>query len=119
MILVVLPTLTVSQSFNSKGKPHKKVANKTSEPKHIVDTVTVMLGKGVLELNSNFTQGKHNVSATKAGYIYGSITQLIVDTSETVYSWSYLKAADGKSITIKSSGTNTDTCLVVVNLFIK
>jgi len=111
--------LTVAQVFDTKGKPHAKVANRSSKPKTIIDTVKIVAGYGTMKLNSRFTRSTHNVTATKKSRMYATISPMMVDTTMAVYYYGYVRAKDGKSLTIKSSGGALDTGYVVVNLFIK
>lgn len=119
VVLGVFAVVAAQQTFDSRGKPLRKVARSSAEPKMVMDTVSIVGGFGTLNLNTTFSKRKHNVSATEGGKILATITQIIADTSGSVYTYSYVPSTNGKSLTIKSSGGAADTGLVAVQIFIR
>lgn len=119
LVVGVFAMVAAQQTFDSRGKPLRKVARNSAEPKMVMDTVSVIAGFGTLNLNSTFSKRKHRVSATSGTKILATITQIMSDTSGTVYTYSYVPSEDGKSLTIKSSGGAADTSLVAVQIFLR
>lgn len=120
LILLLIPMAVFGQTiFQGNGKRFSKVAQKTREPKIIVDTVNVVAGFGTLVLNKTFTREKHSVAATDNMNIFITVTGLITDTSETVYYYGCYLSKGGDSIIVKSSGGTADTSKVVVQIILK
>jgi hypothetical protein len=110
--------ITFSQTFDTKGKRLLKTANKTRNPKTIVDTVKMSAGIGFVVLNVRFQRGRSSVKASSNKHLFATITQILNDTSETVNYYAYYASKKGDSLIIKSN-SNTDTSLVVVKIFVR
>ena len=89
--------------FNRNGKPFAKQAQKTQEPKIIVDTVKIIGGVGKMVLNSSFKKGQHKVSATSNNNFRATISQILSDTSNVVYYYGYYISKNGDTLIVKSN----------------
>jgi len=119
-LLTFLPCLTNGQRvFDRNGKPFAKQSQRTQEPKQIVDTVKITAGVGRMVLNNAFTKSKHKVSATSDSHFRASISQILTDTSNTVYYYGYYISKNGDTLIVKSSGGTADTGYVSVSAILK
>lgn len=118
VLLFVLCSFTAySQDlFNAAGKPLAKQAQRTREPKIVLDTLRLSGGFGVLRLNQAFKKGKHSVVASTVNNMKVQVTQVITDTTDAVNYYGVLKYID--SILIKSSQTD-DSGLVEIRIDIR
>ncbi len=120
VLILLVPMAVMGQGiFFGNGKKFSKVAQRTREPKIIVDTVNVVAGFGTLLLNKTFNREKNSVSATDNMNIFITATGLITDTSETVYYYGCYLSKTGDSIIVKSSGGTADTSKVVIQAIVK
>lgn len=119
LIILLCVSVTSQDMFTSKGKPFAKVSQKTREPKIIVDTVIITAGIGVLNLNSRFTGGQHSVSATSTSDMRVVISQILADTTSTVYYYAYVPDSSGRTVWVKSSGGTSDTGSVSIIIYLK
>lgn len=120
VLIFLVPAVVMGQGiFFGNGKKFSKVAQRTKEPKIIVDTVNVVAGFGTLLLNKTFNREKNSVSATDDMNIFITVTGLIADTSKTVYFYGCYLSKTGDTVIVKSSGGAADTSKVVVQAILK
>ena len=105
--------------FDKAGKPFAKRIKIYQRPKVIVDTVRVVAGWGQCKLNDRFQRLQHRTAATSALAAYPTVTQLLSDTSKTVYYYAVSVEDNGKRIVIKSSGGTADTGVVVLHSYVR
>lgn len=119
LLILLIPGMLFAQSiFFGNGKKFAKVAQKTREPKIIVDTVNVVGGFGVLVLNKNFTRERNSVSGTSNLNMFITATGIITDTSKAVRYYGCYLSKSGDTVIVKSS-VSTDTSKVVIQLILK
>lgn len=104
--------------FRADGKPFAKRQNEAMEPKVIIDTVSVVSGFGTLTLQEKFGTNNHRTAPTSTNQMYATFTRILADSTEAVYSYSYVRSALDR-LTIKSSGGSADTSTVVVTLYVR
>ena len=122
ILIIMLLAIPVSaqRPFLANGERFAKELQKTRKPIVIIDTVSIIAGYGTLSLNKSFkSKNKHSVAPTSAKTLYATITQVLVDTTESVYSYAYWPNSTGDRLTIKSSGGTADTCTVVVHIYLR
>jgi len=103
--------LSAGDIFYSEGNDFGVSQGKrpTREPYEIVDTLTLQNGVGTVILNPHFTSQLHSTKPTDASNIFPSITQILSDTSETVYYYALYISTNLETLIVKSSNSSDDS----------
>lgn len=105
--------------FHADGKPVSRRQNRSQEPKEVIDTVKIVGGFGEMKFRNSFAARSHFTAPTGKKALYAHITRVLSDSTETVYSYSYVYDDKQKRLVVKSSGGTADTGQVVVTCYVK
>jgi len=83
-----------------------------------VDTVKLVSGKKVVNLNKHFTAMLHNVVPSGSAVMFPVVTPLLYDTSDTPNSYGVHIYDGAESLLVKSSSA-TDTNIIVIQILMK
>lgn len=88
------------------------------EPFEVVDTLTLVGGKGKVILNNRFTTEKSNVSPTDVNYIFPFVQQIVADTSDLVHSYGVFISENLDTIWVISDSAN-DSSKIRIRLLMR
>lgn len=88
------------------------------EPFEVVDTLTLVGGKGKVILNNRFTTEKSNVSPTDVNYIFPFVQQIMDDTTDLIHSYGAWISDNLDTVRVFSDSTN-DTSKIRIRLLMR
>ena len=118
LLLLASSCVLAGDMYDSKGRPHFGVSQRSRTPVEIVDTITVYGKYASMPLSNSPSVGPHDVSATSPFTIFATITQIVTDSTETLRYYGFAIKDNGKRILIIANNA-TDTTRVVVRAIAK
>ncbi len=121
IVLILLPTfLFAADMFYADGNQFDKSQGRipSREPYEVVDTIKMVAGIGSIVLHAHTTKEKHNLIPTSKDDMIVSWSQILEDTSGTVYYYGTYISDNLDTIMLKSNN-NTDTSKVHIRILMK
>lgn len=108
--------------FQKDGKPWAKRYKKTSNPKVVVDTVRMVNGWANITLpgSENLRKfGRHRLKPSDSVSVVPVLTQILSDSTSTLYTYGVTISRDGSRLQIKSSGDSLDDGIVALHILVR
>lgn len=108
--------------YQKNGRPWAKRYKTSATPKIVVDTVAIVAGWADITLpaESNAKRfGWRRVRPTDSSSIIPVVSQMLTDSTDSVYSYGVLLRENGAKLKIKSSGGPADTGLVALHILVR
>lgn len=108
--------------YQKNGRPWAKRYKRSATPKMIVDTVKMVGGWADITLPAEENAkrfGWRRVRPTDSTAIIPVVTQLLTDSTDSIYSYGVLVRENGAKLKIKSSGGAADSGIAVIHIVVR